>query len=92
MDEKGYLTWTVEYDPDNYYAKDKKVKYIEDKLGAGMSFRTEPSGELSFKDGNYKVEQWIFDDNSQKFVLDKTYTEKSDLEKFMEYHDNQKIS
>ncbi|WP_455088929.1 DUF7601 domain-containing protein [Peptoanaerobacter stomatis] len=90
MDEKGYLTWTVEYDPDNYYAKDKKVKYIEDKLGAGMSFRTEPSGELSFKDGNYKVEQWIFDDNSQKFVLDKTYTEKSDLEKFMEYHDNQK--
>ncbi|MGP1598282.1 DUF7601 domain-containing protein, partial [Peptoanaerobacter stomatis] len=86
----GYLTWTVEYDPDNYYAKDKKVKYIEDKLGAGMSFRTEPSGELSFKDGDYKVEEWIFDDNSQKFVLDKTYTEKSDLEKFMEYHDNQK--
>ena len=55
-----------------------------------MSFRTEPSGELSFKDENYKVEEWKFDDNSQKFVLDKIYTEKSDLEKFMEYHDNQK--
>lgn len=87
----GYLTWTVEYDPDNYYAKD--IEYIEDRLGAGMSFRTEPSGELSFKDGNYKVEEWIFDNASQKFVLDETYTENDidKLKEFIQYDNAEKI-